>query len=36
MKGHIGRYVKKGAYKIESSDSLSNVAFLNPDGSILL
>lgn len=36
MMGHIGRYVKRGAYRIESSDFLSNVAFLNPDGSIVL
>jgi glucosylceramidase len=36
MMGHIGRYVKRGAFRIESSDTLSNAAFLNPDGSIIL
>ena len=38
--GHLGKFVQPGAYRIDSnsygSGSLEDVAFLNPDGSIVL
>src|SRR5262249_41364329 len=38
--GHIGKFVQAGAYRIDSntfgSGSIEDVAFLNPDGSIVL
>jgi glucosylceramidase len=38
--GHLGKFVQPGAYRIDSntygSGSLEDVAFLNPDGSVVL
>lgn len=36
MMGHLGRYVARGAYAVRSDAFLNNVAFQNPDGSVVL
>ncbi len=36
MMGHLGRYVERGAKAVQTNEALTNVAFENPDGSIVL
>lgn len=34
--GHIGRFVRRGATRVFSSNDIPNVAFQNPDGSVVV
>jgi glucosylceramidase len=34
--GHVARFLAAGARRVASSDAVSNVAFVNPDGSIVV
>ncbi len=34
--GHVSKFVDPGAYRVQSSDEIKNVAFVNPDGSLVM